>query len=231
MDARLEVKKLLLKMSLAYPHSNIPEETVDVYTDALEHVPLEWLKPALVQASLLSEFFPTLHRIREVLTDMMFGKVLLAEEAWAVVMKHLTGDAQPIAEPLIEKAVDAIGGWWYLRQSDNQMADRAQFMKIYGAFRERERQTILATPDVRAMQTKMLEQRYEKNAPVKQLETKHAVEPEGELIPMPDYVKELLDKVSIGGVKINNVIEMRSDDDGQTEMDMPLLPAGEGADN
>ena len=53
--------------------------------------------------------------------------------------------------PRLAKCVDAVGGWRALRMSDNTVADRSQFVRVYDAIAAREREDRLMLPEVREL--------------------------------------------------------------------------------
>jgi hypothetical protein len=60
---------------------------------------------------------------------------------------------QPTAEdwstPIIQKAIDGIGGWRTLRASENPIADRAQFLRAYERYSMRQMQAARMLPETR----------------------------------------------------------------------------------
>lgn len=151
-ETRIKVTELIIRLAAAFPHAKLTEETFDVYAEALQDVPLEILHPALIQAAQDSEFFPTLHRIREVITNILFDGTPTAEEAWEQVMEWLANDCGHPLHPLVARVVKMIGGSWMLRQSDHIGVERGQFLTMYRNLREREREKLTRTPDYKRLQ-------------------------------------------------------------------------------
>lgn len=56
------------------------------------------------------------------------------EEAWGLVQKmvaRLGRNQKPEMDQPTKEAIDGVGGWTFLCNSTNKMADRANFLKIY----------------------------------------------------------------------------------------------------
>ena len=63
MSDELIVKSLLL-MKAAYPRQTLPEETIDLYTRALQDIEPRLLKTAVMQHIATSKWFPTIAELR-----------------------------------------------------------------------------------------------------------------------------------------------------------------------
>jgi hypothetical protein len=63
-------------------------------------------------------------------------------------------ERQPVdsdwSTPLIQRAIDGIGGWAALRASENVIADRSQFLRAYEAYAMREVEQARLLPETRA---------------------------------------------------------------------------------
>lgn len=84
-----------------------------------------------------------------------------AEEAWGEVRRamgrygHMTQpDRIPWSSPLVLRAV-RIMDWLSLCMSENEVADRAHFMRIYGTLHEREKRNALMLPEVREVAARL----------------------------------------------------------------------------
>lgn len=150
-ETRIRVTEQIIRLAAAYPHAKLTDDTFDVYAEALQDVPTEILQPALIQAAQDSEFFPTLHRIREVITNILFDGTPTAEEAWEEVSQWIAGTKNRLDHPLIVRVVNMLGGWWQLSRSENISVERGQFLKMYANLREREREKLTRTPDYRRL--------------------------------------------------------------------------------
>ena len=132
----------------AYPHAGKQnEQQVGIYAMMLKDIPVEHLSAVIVQVIRECKFVPTvaeiMDRYQELTTDSLPGG---AEDGWISVTKALqSGLTSPKKTPkfrdaLTQKTVEAMP-WQALCESDNIMADRAHFLKIYKQFEER-RETI-----------------------------------------------------------------------------------------
>jgi hypothetical protein len=191
-----DVIRMVQRYSAAYPHTKLIPETYGVYAEALEGVPVDVLTAVFVQAVQNSEFFPTLHKIREVMTDILF-QVPTAELAWEEVVRCLSlGRTIEYSDPLIQRVVNMVGGEWALQRSTNLVADRAQFLKMYANLRERMRQEVMTTPAVKQLRGTAKPEVKKLEAPV--AETLVA-EAEGELIGMDEGVQIMRKKLRESG--------------------------------
>lgn len=129
-----EIVKLVGMMAAAYSNTQVSSETIKVYVAMLEDIPLALLTVSVQQCMAESEFMPTIAKLREkalVLSSPVAPEPL---EAWGIVLKEITRTGfyhSPTFEnPIIAKAVDCIG-WQTLCSSENAIADRAHFGKVY----------------------------------------------------------------------------------------------------
>jgi hypothetical protein len=150
LETKADVIRLTKRISAAFPHANLIPEAYSVYAEALEGVPLHILEAVFIQAAQSSEFFPTLHRIRELMTDLVF-RTPLAEVAWEEVVEWKLGKREKFSDPLIARVTEMMGGWWHLSRSEHEGVDRGQFLKIYGSMREQARQETAMTPGWKAL--------------------------------------------------------------------------------
>ena len=125
-----------------FPNGNFPAESQDLYGELLVDLPFQAVKEAL-HRRMLSEpsgFLPTVGEIRQSVAEVAIAAPSV-EEAWGLVLAevHRVGymGSPRFAYPQIPAALRALGGWPELCASENQVADRAHFMRIYGAIREK----------------------------------------------------------------------------------------------
>lgn len=152
LQREIEITKLVGVMAAMFPATQISAQTVKGYVHLLKDLPLEVLTAAIEQCSTESEFFPTVAKIRNAALAMTAPARLDPMEAWGVVLKeiHRVGIYRlpQFSDPLIARAVDALG-WQYLCSSENIVADRAHFAKVYEQFVEREAQDRKLLPAAR----------------------------------------------------------------------------------
>ena len=139
-----------------YPHSGKQtEQQIAGYAMMLKDLPPDQLNTVILQCVAECKFVPTVAEIRErwhaLTTDIMEGD---AEEGWLSVKKAIVGvgyTATPtFRDPLTAKTVEALG-WQELCQSENQVADRAHFLRIYEGFQSRKTEVDRLLPGARKM--------------------------------------------------------------------------------
>jgi len=126
---------------------------------------LDDLSPDLLQAAALKHastqrFWPTPADLRSAaseIDDLTRSDHLEANDAWSEVSRALSRGLYEVDEekglmqfrasraddwtdPLIQRAIDGIGGWRALRHSQNAAADRARFLQAYDRYKARQRQ-------------------------------------------------------------------------------------------
>jgi hypothetical protein len=118
----------------AYPNANLPAETVAIYAAALEDLdPLD-VQEATIALIRSSVYPPTIAEIRQKVAEARLqlpGPVA----AWDEAVRRADGRWDRDANPLVTEAMQAIGGSWAIRTSENVIATRAQFLKFYGELR------------------------------------------------------------------------------------------------
>lgn len=133
-----EITTLIGGLAAAYPSVALSTQALKVYVNALLDISPELLAAAVNQLLAQSKFFPSVAEIRQMCLSLTstVGRLPTGMEAWGEVLKQIreTGYyGQPYFEnALIAKAVQAIG-WQNLCSSENQVADRAHFAKVYDA--------------------------------------------------------------------------------------------------
>ncbi len=120
----------------------------------LGDLPLRALEAAVLMHVSTNRWFPTIAELREAALSVREGGIPTAVEAWAEVMKAFEfvgyyGIPQ-WSHPAITKTVDAMG-WQNLCLSENAMADRAHFMRLYETYAKRLRDEGVMLPDVKAI--------------------------------------------------------------------------------
>lgn len=142
MNTESEVAKLVGVMAMAYPSTQMGPDNIRVYVAMLKDIPLDILTASVQQCMAESEFLPTIARIREKSLTLIRPAAPEPLEAWGIVLKEIQRvgfyRSPKFDDPIIAKAVDCIG-WQTLCSSENQIADRAHFGKVYeGLLRQAE---------------------------------------------------------------------------------------------
>lgn len=158
LNREIELVKLIGVMASAYPNTQIEEATINVYVRMLKDLPLEVVTLAVQQAMAESEFIPTIARIRDKALAMTRQCHVSALEAWGLVKRAMqrTGfyRSPTFDDPIITKAVECMG-WQTLCSSENEVADRAHFSKVYDSLVRREEEDARMLPEVRQIQQKV----------------------------------------------------------------------------
>ena len=163
-----QVAKILGVMIHAYPRFELSTDTIRLYGQLLSDIPVDVLEAAAHQIMAESKFFPTIAEFREMSHSLMTGKrnIPSAYEAWENAMSEINrcGDyyryqvqthLPEYSHPLVEKAVGIIG-YRNLMESDNKVADRAHFFKIYESLLDRAQDEIRLLPEVKLVSDKYL---------------------------------------------------------------------------
>lgn len=151
MATREDVKNIIAYMSLVFPnyHPDVESQmnAVDVMLDLLGDIPTEVLQLAVrgVCAEPGRVFAPSVGEIRGRVADLRakVDGVPSAGEAWGEIIGSFErmpggnmagGGHTPILDhPLVKKAIHCMGGYAAIGVDffENQMANRAHFLKIY----------------------------------------------------------------------------------------------------
>lgn len=146
---KTDVRNLLALIAAAYPNFRLPSDpnellfTIGVWHQPLADIPNELVTQAFIDYQRTpAEFPPNAGQLRHL--AMSRARVLpTAAEAWTMVLHHIRTtsyvDARPLdaPQPVID-TVKAMGGIRVLRTSERPEADRAQFLRLYDTYAERE---------------------------------------------------------------------------------------------
>ncbi len=118
------------------------------------------LSQAVEQCVAECEFFPTVAKVREKVTQIETPQWDTAADAWSDVMSAMKAVGyygQPKFEnPLTARLVFSMD-WQTLCSSENVVADRAHFMKMYEQLVEREKAETKLLPSTKALRTELTE--------------------------------------------------------------------------
>lgn len=157
-----DITPIIRKLIAAFPHANASTETVGVYVQYLADIPLDHLKVVIDQCIMENEFLPTVHKIRDRYIAMLTPERLSAVDAWGLVLKQFlqvghTGQPE-FDDPVVASVVKGMG-WRELCLSENQMADRAHFMKLYEQQADRHQSHYRESNAARLLTEQLREQR------------------------------------------------------------------------
>jgi len=161
-----EVVSVIGVLKLAYPSfgARLTEDEwaalPRVWHRLLRDIPFDLLDAAAAHYATTSgsAFPPSIAELRDMAFKVANPNRVSAEEAWGEVQKAIrqTGfyRAPEFDDPAIGRAVQIIG-WRALCLSENEMADRAHFFRVYQAVAEREKHNALMLPEVRAVAARL----------------------------------------------------------------------------
>ena len=157
------IKAMFTLLRANWPKYPFTGGTMRVYTRCLKDIPDDILAAATAHCLTTCTFFPVVAELRQAAFDIMCDRAgqITAGEAWALVVKtantpeswwaagqHHKRAALP---PQVRKALEAIGGWRRLADSDHYSSDRARFLEAYRVFAKRDVETRQMLPEVRAL--------------------------------------------------------------------------------
>lgn len=161
MATRETVRQCLVILGAAYPRMALPAQTVTVFCELLSDVDDDLLVTAVKHHAATSKWFPSVAELRSAVVDLSDRAegVPTAEDAWLEICRKMARyppvpmqDGWRVPEfshPLILEAVNVLGGWAALGQSEHGVADRAHFFKIYPQLVARRRADASLLPSVR----------------------------------------------------------------------------------
>lgn len=131
-----ELLALMADIVDAYPQTPMSPANIQAYVRHLADLDPEVLRRAVARAISTCRFLPTIAEIRQAAAELV-DVAPDAHEAWGMAMAEVqrvgrTGRPS-FQHARIHAAVQAIGGWVYLCESDAYSADRAAFVKAYEA--------------------------------------------------------------------------------------------------
>lgn len=154
------IKQVLSLLLDAYPNQfkDDPQQkvpTLKIYAQALSDIPADLLKASVLNHITLSKWFPTIAELRQSAAGLVMKAAGHPDAltAWGEVASQLryvgSWGAPQFTDPLIQRAVQAVGGWKMLCASENQASDRARFIQAYEMFINRTTEELQMLPQVR----------------------------------------------------------------------------------
>lgn len=198
MATKSEIVKCLTVLASKIPNAKPAETLLRGYADSLAHVSIVALEAAFAQGLTAWKFFPALAEIFDVINTLTSPATLLPTpgDAWGIVLKEIAATGY-YGKPrfdckLIARTVENIG-WAYLCSSEDQMADRAHFMKMYGQLKERAEYESKLLPQSLEMRERLQVQPTNGHTP---RTLRPVVERPKELVAAPEYVIDILKEMS-----------------------------------
>ncbi len=131
----MSIIPLIRELFAAYPNIVASVETIAVYDHLLSDIPVAELRIVIDQAIAECKFLPTVAEIRDqwlALPGRLQGPSVA--DAWADVQKQIIRTGRmglPVFSDVLTARVVQAMGWRELCLSENQIADRAHFMRLY----------------------------------------------------------------------------------------------------
>ena len=167
--------KMLSRAYVDYAAKNLrgteAVETMKLYQRILQDMPDALVESACIDHMAESQWWPKPSELRERCVSLLLNDqgAQGASEAWGVVQRRLrvpdrtwVGGVEYVRRPcdeMTERAITAIGGWSYLRHSEDSVADRARFIEAYKDISTRERRRAAEHPAVTTTRTQIAAKR------------------------------------------------------------------------
>lgn len=135
----MEVGEVMAFLSTIWPEKQVTKDTMKAYHVLLCDIPKELLMAAAIHLAATSQWLPKPKELREAAAELdarsRNAEMPTAEEAWlevtAAIRSHGHVRLPDWSHEMVGQAVLAMGGWRTICLSDNPVADRAHFLKVY----------------------------------------------------------------------------------------------------
>jgi hypothetical protein len=131
------VQRLVSDLMLSYPRQHVTGGNHAAYVRALSDLPLPVLAEAVERCVRTEEWLPTVAVVRRTAAEIMLALPTEAD-ALAQIQERQRwardpGDAPtlPPVHPLVQSALDRVGGWHAFRVAENAEVIRGQFGRIF----------------------------------------------------------------------------------------------------
>lgn len=157
---REEFATWTMALKTYYPKENLlpNNQAMELWYKQLQDIPYDVAEAALNKWVATNKWSPSIADIREAYVSVAAGDYPLAGEEWDNVMRAITkygsyypAEALASLNPITAKTVNQIGGFRQLCFSENIVADRANFYKVYDKNVERARQQALLSPNLQSV--------------------------------------------------------------------------------
>lgn len=159
---REETISVLTIIKSAYPKfyqgmsKNDAEAVINLWSVMFADADISDVKLALYKIISTSQFPPSVAELRQAVVTTQEGAVLDTGEAWSQITRAIRNygymreaEALESLPPIVRQSVNRMGGWKELCTSENVMADRAHFIKIYSQIEKRENEQRLIPLPIR----------------------------------------------------------------------------------
>lgn len=158
MSTPSEIADAISELTLLPSQRPVTHETIRLYCRALADLDADDLRDAVDRLVATEKWFPTVADIRASCAERSC-KAPAAADAWAEVMRAV-GTVGRYRVPqwshvAVERAVEGLGGWQAICDSEDNMADRAHFLRLYAETRSNE----VTKTNLRAIESAHVERR------------------------------------------------------------------------
>lgn len=149
-EEHLRLMKMLTLLRKSFPNSKADSETLALYVEALDDMPIDAVHAGIIKTMQTSHFFPTVAEIREaaesIVREINHSDEPTAGEAWDEVMRWLQRNSPysdkktPWKHKNVELAAKRFGlmSFYELKADDVNIA-RAQFRNLYNQIVNKEK--------------------------------------------------------------------------------------------
>jgi len=170
-------------LTAAFAQRPVSTDTLMIYQRCIMDLDFESTKAAVLDLVTTEDWLPSIAAIRKAALSLAH-QLPTAGEAWAEVLDiardggfrrgesfkkiYVAGQADALADGetdaslnatagrLLDRAVAAMGGWPSICMSENEMADRAHFMKIWESLAVKAQKETVRLPEARQLETRAL---------------------------------------------------------------------------
>lgn len=140
----MSITPIIRQLFSTYPNTQVTVQTVAQYDRLLSDIPPDELQTVVDQAIAECKFLPTIAELRERWHNLTRGLGQPSPaEGWDEVMRQVRAvgyiGTPEFANPITARVVKAMG-WRELCASENVVADRAHFMRMYEQLQARTEQ-------------------------------------------------------------------------------------------
>jgi len=133
-----QASALLSSLQRLYPRQSITPETFEAYCAFLLDLDYACAVAAVDKHVSSSAWWPSVAELR--IAALSNQAPPGADAAWDEVIRAIAREGRDKvpkwSHPIIERVVNGIGGWQTLCNSEDQVADRSQFMRMYPVIRQ-----------------------------------------------------------------------------------------------
>lgn len=150
-----ESGQIIHMLKATWPRPPMSADTAEVYMLATRDLDFDTTKAAVLDLMTSSKWMPAISEIRAAAL-LLSTDTPTAGEAWAEVTGNfgsggVYGRVPEWTDEIIGRAVEAMGGFKVLCFSENAMADRAHFLKVYDTLAQRRQYDRLRLPEARRL--------------------------------------------------------------------------------